>query len=162
MPTEKRMIMSTVSGIDGVCNVCGTDQQAFAETLSQPTCNYDVDCRTSEDDWFCLACGYGWERTIFESKNGQLWKETFYFPMDDDGFVNRPGDPTKTMAQRKAEHRAKCAVYCAAQSAVERMNYTQPLMPATQRLLDDSKTDVNIGLILAYLPWQSPNMMQTS
>jgi rubredoxin len=110
-----RITMSSVYGIDGVCDVCGTDQQAFAKTLSpQPTYNYDLDCRTSEGDWRCLACGYGWERTILESKNGHLWQETFYYPLDDDGFVNRPGDLTKSMAERKAEHRAKCAARVAA------------------------------------------------
>jgi hypothetical protein len=39
--------------------------------------------------------------------------------MDADGFVNRPGDPMKTMAQRKAEHKAKCAAAWAAERAVE-------------------------------------------
>jgi len=100
--------MSSVSGIDGVCEVCGTDQQAYAESLSlEHPYNFDFDCGTSEGDWSCLACGYGWERTIVETKNGHLWKETFHYPLDDDGFVNRPGDLTKSMAERKAENRAK-------------------------------------------------------
>ena len=102
--------MSSVSGLDGVCGVCGTDQQAYAVSLSlEIPYNFDLDCRTSEGEWFCLACGFGYERTILESKNGHLWKETFFYPMDDDGFVNRPGDPTKTRAERKAEHQAKYA-----------------------------------------------------
>jgi hypothetical protein len=100
--------MSSVSGIDGVCEVCGTDQQAYAESLSlEHPDNFYFDCGTSEGDWSCLACGYGWERTIVETKNGHLWKETFHYPLDDDGFVNRPGDLTKSMAERKAENRAK-------------------------------------------------------
>jgi len=113
--------MSSVSGIDGVCKVCGADQQEYRNQQAEPKSeiNFYYDCKTDENYWRCLACGYGWNIEAIEVPNGRLWQETFYYPMDADGFVNRPGDPMKTMAQRKAEHRAKCAAACAAERAAE-------------------------------------------
>jgi hypothetical protein len=62
---------------------------------------------TSEGEWFCVVCGFGWDRTIVETKHGQLWKETFYYPLDDDGFVNRPDHLSQSTAERKAANQAQ-------------------------------------------------------
>jgi hypothetical protein len=108
--------MSSVSGIDGVCEVCGTDQHEYINQQAEPKpeINFYYDCKTDENYWCCLACGYGWNKEAIEVPNGLLWQETFYYPRGADGFVNRPGDTTKTMAERKAEHRAEFAARVAA------------------------------------------------
>jgi hypothetical protein len=124
MPVEKRMIMSSVYGISGTCEVCGTDQEAFVETLSPlPAFNSYVDWRTNEKTWTCLACGYGYKSQIIwvqgnSDKEGSipLWEETFWYPMDEDKFVKRPALSkeqaahfSKSVQQRKAEHLVRVA-----------------------------------------------------